>query len=424
MRGSRHDYDRWANYTGDTSWRYNNVLPYFLKSQNNTLDHLKDSKFHSSAGPFAVSRPEMFPVSQKIIQGCQDIGFEFNEDYNGASMSGVSESQVNHREGIRMSTSRAFLHPVLHRNNLHVSVNSRVTRIIFENKKAVGVEFVKDGGQQVVKCSKEVILSGGAVGSPHLLMLSGVGPRRHLEKFNIPVVSDVPVGDNLQDHVWHDVPVAITEPLSEPMSILGDLYNFLEFVLFGTGPAASTGFIDTLLFTESKNKKLQTPIDWPNLQIHFFSVLVPSYLMDQFHMSQQVMQGMKADREDKYKFGFSCLASIIQPDSRGTVRLRSNDPNDAPYIVANYFHSQKDLDDMLESISICLDLIDSPTLRSVGARLAVSRPYGECEGHEFKSRDYWECEAKARPSTIYHPVGTCKMGADDDVTAVVDSQLR
>ncbi|XP_059159184.1 choline dehydrogenase, mitochondrial-like [Physella acuta] len=240
VRGSRHDYNRWADYLGTTDWDYRQVLPYFKKSEDMLIPELTDSDYHNQNGPVPVSRFSNQPIVEEIIEAANTVGYTYNKDYNGETMPGISYTQANAKNSQRWSTSRAYVHPVLDRSNLHVSLNSSVTKVNIRQQRARGVVFVKDGVQHSIRARREVILSAGTIGSPQILMLSGVGPKKHLESLKIPVLADLPVGENLQDHMSFDVGVKINEPLSVDPASLGTPQVFQQYIVNGTGPLAST----------------------------------------------------------------------------------------------------------------------------------------------------------------------------------------
>lgn len=199
MRGSRHDFDGWAK-EGCQGWSYKDVLPYFIKSEDTQISDLTNSSYHGRGGPLTVSSGVATALSDRVYRrGMEELGYQ-TVDCNGKSQTGFCYGQETVRKGERLSTAKAFLRPATNRPNLHVTTNSYVTKILIENKKAVGITFIKENVKHVVKAKKEVIISGGAVNSPQLLMLSGIGPKEHLSALKIPVEADLPVGNNLEDH--------------------------------------------------------------------------------------------------------------------------------------------------------------------------------------------------------------------------------
>eukprot|EP00105_Crassostrea_gigas_P022108 XP_011441494.1 PREDICTED: glucose dehydrogenase [FAD, quinone]-like [Crassostrea gigas] len=234
VRGSRHDYDRWAK-EGCKGWSYKDVLPYFIKSEDIQIPELQNSEYHGKGGYLTVSDGTSTSLNKNVYEaGMEEIGLSIT-DCNGKSQIGYCRSQETTKNGERDSTAKAFLRPVMGRKNLHVSINSYVTKILIKDKKAVGVSFIRDNRKHVILAKKEVILSAGSINSPQILMLSGIGPKKHLEEKGIPVVADLPVGDNLQDHImisidFHDnTSSAITKDKIMAPS------NLIQYFLFKKG---------------------------------------------------------------------------------------------------------------------------------------------------------------------------------------------
>ncbi|GFS26345.1 glucose dehydrogenase [acceptor] [Elysia marginata] len=234
VRGSRHDYDRWARYTGDNTWDYAHVLNYFKKMEDMRIPELRDSVYHGKNGPLKIDHTDDCPLANTLIQAGQDLGYPVNNDYNGKSMEGLIRIQKNVDKGTRLTTAKAYLYPALSRPNLHVTINAHVQKVKFKNQHATGVEFISDGLKKTVQAKKEVILSAGTIGSAHILLLSGVGPKKQLNNLHIPVVADLPVGENLHDHIATEIAVGIKEQLSHTLSRAGSVWALLQYQLFGS----------------------------------------------------------------------------------------------------------------------------------------------------------------------------------------------
>uniref|UniRef100_A0A0B7BFL3 Glucose-methanol-choline oxidoreductase N-terminal domain-containing protein n=1 Tax=Arion vulgaris TaxID=1028688 RepID=A0A0B7BFL3_9EUPU len=420
VRGSRHDFDRWALYTQDSGWDYKHVLPYFLKSEDVRIPELSDSEYHAHGGPLTINQINLKGVMFNIIQAAKTIGYHENEDFNGKTMEGISHSQATTRNGERWSTSRAFLYPALGRPNLDVAIHSHVTKIIIQNKTAVGVEVIKDGRKYVVNARKEIILSAGAVGSPQILMLSGIGPKKHLDNLKIPVVTDLPVGENLQDHLMYDIGIKITEPLTATWTNFMSFWSILQYKLFGTGHLSSPFKIEGLAFKSTTEETREK--GWPDLQIHFMCMPDTTILMDVFNYADHTKAELS--ERNSMEYGFTCLPNLLRPESRGSITLRSSDPFDYPIIKANYLEKQEDIEVLIRGINECKKLADTKPMKDIGAELTEKTAVDSCKQHKFDSHEYWTCMIKQRPLTVYHPVGTCKMGPIGDLTAVVDSELK
>lgn len=420
VRGSRHDYDRWARYTKDNTWDYAHLLNYFKKLEDMRIPSLRDSVYHGQNGPLKIDYVDPSPLVKTLIQAGTDMGYPINPDYNGKSMEGYIHIQNNVDNGKRLSTSKAYLYPAMTRSNLHVVLNAHVQKVTFKNKRADGVKFINDGLKKTVNARKEVILAAGAIGSAQILLLSGVGPKKHLKDLNIPLVADLPVGENLHDHVGTELSVGITEPLSRTASRAGSLLSILQYQLFGTGPLASPYFLENMAFkstTPEMKKK-----DWPDLQLHLFNIISTSDSMKSLYVNEKTRAEFQ--HRDAWEYGFTCFPTVLRPESRGNITLVSTDPFDYPRLSANYLSSQYDVDMLLKGIEECHALVQTSTMQSVGAQLLDMTPLSACKHHEFKSREYWACYVKLRPYTVYHQVGSCKMGPKGDATAVVDPQLR
>ncbi|KAL8613592.1 hypothetical protein ACOMHN_022011 [Nucella lapillus] len=417
IRGHRHDYDLWAEQ-GSEGWSYQEVLPYFIKSEDNDNDDYVKSGYHGKGGPLKVASHNTVGLTDLWLQAGKEMGLK-EVDPNGETMEGVLVTQATAADGLRYSTSRAFLYPVLHRENLHVVTDAHVTKVVFEGQRAVGVNLVRHGRKELVGAGREVIVSAGAVGSPHLLQLSGVGPKPLLDKLQIPVVADLPVGDNLHDHVFFDYQVGVKEPVAVTPEQLTSPWTWLQYALFKTGYWSSPITVEGQVFTCTDEESRQR--NWPNLQLMLQGRLWNTKTLKNFRYTQQTIE--QAKRRDTFKHGFPCLASLLRPKSRGTLRLRSADPFDYPAIDPHYLENPEDLAQLVKGVRVCQKLVATPTMQSVGAE-ATDPPSQFCAQHTFDTDDYWACVVRRNVLTIYHPCGTCKMGAVTDNSTVVDPKLR
>jgi choline dehydrogenase len=394
MRGHRDNYDSWRD-AGNPGWGYDDVLPYFKKSENNTRGA---DAFHGDCGPVTVSDVVGNPLSEMMVEAaCEATGAARNDDFNGPTHEGFGRHQATIRKGVRCSAGLAYLRPAMTRANLTVESGVLATSLVIEGARATGVRYRRGGAEQTARASREVLLSAGAIGSPHLLLLSGVGPAAELKALNVPVVHDLPgVGKNLQDHLlgpmaWRDRS-GITGNVS-PLPLIGWL---ARWGYDKTGPLASNvcesgGFIRT-----------KTSEPRPNLQFHMLPV------------------GSNQESFDKKAFepkghAFSILPTLIYPESRGEIRLRSADPAAAPAIDPRYFESEKDLDLLVEGAAIARQIADTGPLK---------KARGEPLGIVTNAKTDAEVRSAMRrgTNTIFHPVGTCAMGNGE--SAVVDAQLR
>lgn len=425
IRGSRHDYDGWAK-EGCEGWSYKDVLPYFIKSEDVQIPELLNSEYHGKGGYLPVSDGTSTPLNKKVYEpGMEEIGLPIT-DCNGESQIGYCRSQETTRNGERGSTVKTFLRPVVDRKNLHVSINSYLTKVLIRNKKAVGVSFIKDNRKYVIMAKKEVILSAGSVSSPQILMLSGIGPKKHLEEKGIPVVADLPVGDNLQDHImifmdFHDnTSSAITkDKLMSPTSLI-------QYFLFKKGPMSKSQLEGTAFISDDHRLP-------PYMQLHFSSMMYePEFaplFIDLLNFDPKLLEGKRQEFQsykDRKIGTFTVLPVLLHPKSKGSIRLQSDDPFDPPLIDPNYLDHQDDVKTMLKGIRKVLKLGNTKAFQSIGASvqdpLEAYTPH--CDGFPKGSDEYWICRIRHYTYTIYHSTSTCRMGAKDDPTAVVDPELR
>ncbi len=370
MRGNRRDYDHWQEL-GNPGWSYQDVLPYFKKSENQQLGA---SEYHGVDGPLFVGDPVAANVvSQCLIAAAVEKGYGHNPDFNGAHQEGAGLPQVNIKDGKRQSVAAAFLRPILDRPNLTVTTHALVTRLLFEGTRTVGVEYLHNGTLHQARVKQEVILSAGAFDSPKLLMLSGIGLAEHLRAFNIPVVVDLPgVGQNLQDHPEIFVAYQATQDLQ-----IAPTCTISEAVLF--------------VYTESR---LDTV---PSLQIHFGPVM---WVQPEYNRSGP---------------GFTFAPSITHPLSRGSVSLRSSSPLDAPVIRMNFLESEEDIQVLAEGIKIVRQVANSSAFDKF-------RDEEVAPGTDVTSDEAIRDYIRFSCNTDHHVVGTCKMGTGPD--SVVDPELR
>ncbi|HYL93315.1 MAG TPA: GMC family oxidoreductase N-terminal domain-containing protein, partial [Alphaproteobacteria bacterium] len=388
IRGHRHDYDQWRDM-GNTGWGFDDVLPYFKKSEKQQHGA---SEYHGDKGPLSVSDlHQVNELSQAFVAAAEESGFPRNADFNGAKQEGFGIYQVTQRERARHSAADAFVRPAMQRKNLTVKTDVRASSIMFAGKRAIGVSFLDKQGSVQERAEREVILCAGAIGSPQLLMNSGVGPADHLRKFDIPLVCDLPgIGGNLQDHLAVPVAYECTQPVT--LANAESLPNLLRYMFFKTGPL-TTNVAEGGAFV-----KLDSRAPAPDLQFHF----APGYYAE---------HGFRKIPGHAFTFG----PTLIHPASRGRISLRSNNPLDAPFIRANYLSEAKDINVLVEGIKLARKLAQAPAFSKYrGAELLP----GSAANDDKALRQY----VSKMTETLYHPVGTCKMGSD--TSAVVDSQLR
>jgi choline dehydrogenase-like flavoprotein len=393
IRGHRADYDQWASL-GNSGWSWSDVLPYFKRAEDNA-DF--DGEFHGKGGPLAVSKLRTDnPVQQIFLQAAQEAQFRLREDFNGDDHEGLGIYQVTQKNGERCSAARAYVHPHMgSRPNLRVETFAHATRILFEGKRAVGVEYMQGKEKKVLRARREVIVASGAFQSPHLLMLSGVGDAAALGKHGIASVHHLPgVGQNLQDHIDFVFGYMSDNPNFNGLSLkqVPRLLRAIgQYRRERRGPMTSNfaecgGFLKT-----------RPDLDIPDIQLHFGMAMADDH-----------------GRKRHNGTGFTCHVCLLRPKSRGEVTLGSADPLAAPLIDPNFFGDPADLEIMVAGFKTTRRLMETPALR------ALQKKEMYTEG--VKTDDDIRNILRARADTVYHPVGTCKMGSD--AMAVVDTKLK
>ena len=392
VRGQHKDYDRWAEL-GNREWDYESVLPYFKKSEDQSRGA---NKYHGSGGPLKVSDLRLRrPIADHFIAGAAECQIPLNDDYNGASQEGISYFQQTAHNGFRWSTAKGFLRPAKKRSNLTVITNAHTCRVLFEDRKAVGVEYRRHGNTMVAKAGREVILSAGAIGSPQILQCSGVGDGKHLQSLDIPVVLDSPwVGKNLQDHLQiRAVYKTHEQTLNDELNSLWKRIKVgMQYAALRTGPLTLAASQVTI-FTKSSPE-----VDRPDIQFH--------------------MQPLSADKPGEGVHNFSAFtASVCQlrPESRGEIKITSADATEYPSIQPNYLSTELDLRTAVNGLKVARKIAAAPSL----APHIIDE---HVPGYQYETDEQLEQAVRQFSQTIYHPTGTCKMGVDSQ--AVVDDQLR
>lgn len=397
IRGHAYDYDRWEE-EGATNWSYANCLPYFKKSQNHELG---GDDYRGGSGPLHVSRGKTDnPLHHAFIEAGKQAGYPFTDDMNGYQQEGVGWMDMTINKGMRWSSANGYLHPIKsQRSNLETKVKVLTTKVLFDNKKAIGIEYEENGETKKAMANKEVILSGGAINSPQLLMLSGVGNGEDLQKLNIPVVADLPgVGENLQDHLEIYVQYKCLKPITLYTAQWKFPHNMirigLQWILTREGWGATT-HLETGGFIRSR-----PGIEHPDLQIHF----LPSVVKD---------HGRKTGDCHAFQFHIGSL----RPTSRGYLKVKSRNPRDHPKIVANYLTTEGDMQEMRDAITLSREML---------AQKAFDEFRGEeiQPGPKVQTKEEMDEFIRNASDSAYHPSCTCKMGQSSDPMAVVDPETR
>lgn len=404
VRGNKADYDHWASL-GNDGWDYGSVKKYFLKSEGNEQTDQLDEGYHSSDGPLNVTFGQHYktPFCEAFIQAGSSLGLPLNRDYNGKKQEGIGRFQFTIKNAARHSAADAFLKPAMARPNLTVMTSTVVSKVLIEGKKAIGVEVIQGQNTQKIHASTEVVLSGGAFNSPQLLMLSGIGPGEELKARNIEVKHELPgVGKNLQDHLFYPVSCTANERsgLNHGASIGGQLRGILQYYLSKKGPF-TIGPLEAVAFFNTDDISKTT-----NFQFHF----APIHPGSKYGVDFYDIRTFASPKD-----GFTILPSLLHPKSRGTVTLSSADPKDTPRIDPNFFSESEDLETMVKGGKIAMEMLESDSFKPYVDQMVLPHT-------KLNTDEEWKEHIKKSVETIYHPVGTCKMGNDDQ--SVVDDQLR
>jgi choline dehydrogenase len=386
-RANRSDHDHWRDLCG-SGWGYDDFLRYYKKAEKQQRGA---DDFHGADGLLSVSdlrTPHV--MSQAFVSACLETGLPATSDFNGATQEGAGLFQVTQKNGKRHSTAAAYLTPVLSRQNLTVQTGAHTTRILFEGRCAVGVEYVNANQTKLATAAREVILCGGAINSPQLLMLSGLGDATQLRAFDIPVVADLPgVGQNLQDHLLAGLQYQCTQPIS--MATAETFGNIAKYLLFKKGPLSSN------IPEAGAFVKLNVDAPAPDIELLFAPVFYMNHGFD-----------------NPPGHGFAIGAALQHPKSKGQISLRSADPFASPQIQPNYFADESDIVTLIEGVKLARQIANADALK----------PYRGEEvwpGNDARNDESLTAFLRATTETLYHPVGTCKMGTDK--LAVVDPKF-
>jgi choline dehydrogenase-like flavoprotein len=394
-RGNAADYDLWAEQDGCEGWDYRSVLPYFKRAEDN--QRFADD-YHSYGGPLGVSMPvSALPICDAYIRAGQELGIPYNHDFNGRQQAGVGFYQLTQRDRRRSSASLGYLTPIRDRKNLAVKTGTRVTRILLEGNRATGVEAVTSRGTENFRAGREVLVTSGAIGSPKLLMQSGIGPADHLRQTGVPVKHDLAgVGSNLQDHLDLFVICECTgdHTYDNVAKLHRTLWAGLEYVLFRSGPVASSLFETGGFWYADPDARS------PDIQFHL-----------------GLGSGIEAGVAKLKNAGVTLNSAYLHPRSRGTVRLASSDPSAAPLIDPNYWSDPHDRKMSIEGLKLAREIMAQAALK----------PYVMAErlpGPSVMSDDELFEYGCANAKTDHHPVGTCKMGTGQDAVVGLDLKVR
>ncbi|KAK5644049.1 hypothetical protein RI129_007894 [Pyrocoelia pectoralis] len=412
-RGNKNDYNNWF-VQGNPGWSFDDVLPFFKKVENFQYG---DDRFHGKGGVVNVEYHDpISPQASAFLEANEELGRRL-VDYNGENQLGVSRTQLNKYKGRRLSTGNTFLLPALQRKNLDISIDSFVIKILINRRKrAYGVIFSKYGKVYFAKSRHDIILSAGVFGSPQILMLSGIGPRFHLEHIKIPVVEDLPVGDNLQDQPAY-YNLEFTSDYTEPT---GSLQQLVKDYLNNFGPLTNPLNAQAVAFLQTKYAPSKNVPDIEALLIA--SNNTNDFSLEVFHYNRETYKAI-LEKNQPHKT-FSIYVNLLHPKSRGSFRLNSKNPFEYPRIDPRLLSDSddQDIETLYQGIQLILKMENTTAFQKLGAKLKYE-PLPACKRYDYLSKKYWYCQLRQLTTSSFNPVGTCKMGSNPK-DSVVDSDLN
>jgi choline dehydrogenase len=392
IRGQAEDFDHWRQL-GNTGWSFDDLLPYFKRAEHQVRG---SDGFHGSGGPLCVSDVEKHPIAAAFIDAAMALGFARNDDFNGAAQDGVGYHQTTTRNGKRCSTAVGYLKPARQRGNLAIATNALSEKIVLDGKRAVAVQYRQNGALKTARARREIILCGGAINSPQLLMLSGIGPAAHLAQHGVALVHDLPgVGQNLQDHYSAAVKLKAAQPITVNDVMLSNIRKLkvgIQYYTMRTGPLAMISSPAALF------AKTRAELATPDIKCS--------------------ISPFSADRpqDGLHKFsGFTMIAYQLRPESRGEIRLKSSNPADPPAMIPNYLSDPIDQQTIVAGLKLCREVLAQPALAKF---IAEEFQPGTAVQSDADLLTY----ARQRGGTVYHPTSTCTMGTGP--MTVVDPELR
>ncbi|XP_054716869.1 glucose dehydrogenase [FAD, quinone]-like isoform X3 [Uloborus diversus] len=415
-RGHPKIYDDWADQ-GAKGWSHKDLLPYFKKLEANQNPAYIKNGFHGRCGPLAIVEPPYrSELKERLLENAKLMGYEVG-DINGPLEIGYHDLQYSARDGQRLSTAKRYLVPAEHRQNLHILSHAFVRKIIIKDGIATGVEFDYKEKIYEINAQREVVLSAGTYNTAQLLMLSGIGPREELEKFQIPVIADLPVGKNLQNHFGVPMVFLLDPSIESKSEKLKSDKSIIEYIHHRTGPLSSAAFIIAMAVLNS-NRTL--PINVPDYEIFWQEIDI---------QPNSTTYGLRKEVAEQFygpyagQPAYACFPSVLQPKSRGVVSLQSTNPYDRPLIDPNYFQDPVDVEINVNGMKECMRVGTSVPMQSIGST-PISTLFPNCEQYAEDEDSYYACMTRQFVATSHHQVGTAKMGDPNDPTTVVDPKLR
>jgi choline dehydrogenase len=392
IRGQAEDFDHWRQL-GNTGWSFDDVLPYFKRAEHQVRGR---DEFHGTGGPLCVSDVEKHPIAEAFIDAAMALGFARNDDFNGAAQDGVGYHQTTTRDGKRCSTAVGYLKPARQRGNLAIATNALSEKIVFDGKRAVAVQYRQNGVLKTARARREIILCGGAINSPQLLMLSGIGPAAHLGQQGITVVHDLPgVGQNLQDHYSASIKLKAALPVTVNDVMLSNFKKLKVGIQYYTRRSGVLAMISSQAALFAKTR--------PELATPDIKCSISPFSADR-------------PQDGLHKFsGFTMIAYQLRPESRGEIRLKSGNPADPPAMIPNYLSDPIDQQTIVAGLKLCREVLAQPALAKFIAEEFQPGPAIQSDADLL-------AYARQRGGTVYHPTSTCTMGTGP--MAVVDPELR
>lgn len=426
LRSHRRDYDSWESF-GNPTWGYDDVLKYFKKSEHNTdAEFVENGKYHSNKGPLIVGKYRLKNESHSIedcfIKAGQESGYSYVNDFNSDTILGYSRVQGTIHDGRRQTTAKAFLIPAKDRPNLHIIKHAHATKIeINEYNKSTAVHFVYKGNKKLTaKIRKEIIVSAGAISTPQLLQLSGIGREKHLTPLGISVKKNLAVGKNLQDHLIVPMFFHFHRSVSDSLEVENILKDTVNFYLQNSGVFTNLGITDLVGYINTVNGT-----GYPDIETHHFAYKKQSNALKTYLQivgyGDAVQNALIAENKDSEIA--MVFVVLLNPKSSGSIKLKSVDPIDKPFIFANYLDEDEDWNTILNGVKYQYNQVNSVAFKEHDGSF-VRLPLKECDQFKIPSDKYFKCYINQMATTVYHPCCTAKMGPISDKNAVVDSRLR